>query len=94
MSLSPQNLQTPEEMLERWAEVQCQCDPDVGFLCECCHDTQVVRELIKERDRLREKVPRGVWIEFAGDGKRVVDILHEPKDAIMPDYYVWCEESK
>lgn len=38
--------------------------------------------------------PRGVWIEFADDGKRVVDILHEPKDADMPDSYVWCEESR
>lgn len=39
------------------------------------------------------KKPRGVWIEFADDGNRVVDILHEPKDATMPDSYVWCEES-
>ena len=35
---------------------------------------------------------RGAWIEFASDGKRVADILHEPKDAIMPDSFVWCEE--
>ena len=40
------NLQTPEEMLERWQGVKCQCDPDVGHLCECCHDTQVLRDLI------------------------------------------------
>jgi hypothetical protein len=42
-----------------------------------------------------ELVPnrRGVWIEFAEDGKRVVDILHEPKEAEMPDSYVWCEET-
>ena len=49
----PTNLQTPEEMLERWLSVQCQCDISVGHLCERCHDTQVLRELIKERDRLR-----------------------------------------
>lgn len=36
---------------------------------------------------------RGAWIEFADDGKTVVDILHEPKDADMPDSYVWCEAS-
>jgi hypothetical protein len=50
------NVQTAEEMLERWQGVECQCDPDVGHLCECCHDTQVVRDLIKERDRLRDEL--------------------------------------
>ena len=49
----PTNLQTPEEMLERWISVQCQCDISVGHLCERCHDTQVLRELIKERDQLK-----------------------------------------
>lgn len=39
-----------------------------------------------------ENVKRGVWIEFADDGVCVVDILHEPKNEIMPDSYVWCEE--
>ena len=47
-------LQTPEEMLERWYRVECRCDPDVGYLCESCHDTQVVRDLIKERDAILE----------------------------------------
>ncbi len=45
--MDPATLQTPEEMLERWAGVECTCDPDVNHLCECCHDTQVVRELLK-----------------------------------------------
>jgi len=36
---------------------------------------------------------RGVWIEFAEDGQRVTDILHDPKDAVVPDSFVWCEES-
>jgi hypothetical protein len=44
------SIQTPEQMLERWYGVSCSCDPDVGHLCECCHDTQVIRELIKDRD--------------------------------------------
>jgi len=35
---------------------------------------------------------RGIWVEFARDGRKVVDIIHEPKDAEMPDKYVWCEE--
>ena len=46
------NLQTPEEMLERWQGAECQCDPSVGHLCECCHDIQVMRDLIKDRDRM------------------------------------------
>jgi hypothetical protein len=44
--MSPAKLQTPEEMLERWQGVVCSCDPDVGHLCEVCHDIQVVRELL------------------------------------------------
>jgi hypothetical protein len=48
------NLQTPEEMLDRWQGVECQCDPDVGHLCECCHDTQVLRELIRRTNALEE----------------------------------------
>ena len=50
---------------------------------------------VDEIRRLGEalKKPRGVWIEFAADGKRVADILHEPKDALVPDSFVWCEES-
>jgi len=51
--MNPANIQTPEQMIERWMGVMCSCDPDVGHLCECCHDIQVVREAIKETDRLR-----------------------------------------
>lgn len=47
------NLQTPEEMLERWRGVECKCDRSVGHLCEGCHDTQVLRQLIQDRDQLR-----------------------------------------
>jgi hypothetical protein len=46
--MSPNSLQTPEQMLERWQGVACSCDPDVGHLCEICHDIQVVRDLMKE----------------------------------------------
>ena len=50
-------------------------------------------EIEKPEDNPYQK-PRGVWIEFADDGKRVVDILHEPKNFVLPDSYVWCEESR
>lgn len=46
------NLQTPEEMLERWNQVECQCDPSVGFLCEACHDIRVLRDLVKQNAKL------------------------------------------
>ena len=49
---------TMEEMLNRWNGIECQCDPDVGFLCEVCHDTQVVRNAIKERDQLQSENKR------------------------------------
>lgn len=52
------NLQTPEEMLERWHGVECKCDPSVGYLCECCHDTQVLRDLIKKTEYLRDLLER------------------------------------
>lgn len=39
------------------------------------------------------KKRRGVWIEFASDGRRVADILHASRDSEMPDSYVWCEAS-
>lgn len=42
---------------------------------------------------LPKRRPRGVWIEFADDGKTVTDVMHEPKDAIVPDSFVWCEEA-
>ena len=54
--MNPLELQTPEDMLERWTGIECSCDPSVGHLCECCHDTQVLRELIKERDELRKGI--------------------------------------
>lgn len=51
--MSPANIQTPEQMIERWMGVMCSCDPDVGHLCECCHDIQVVREAIKQQAQLQ-----------------------------------------
>jgi len=66
--MDPINLQTPEEMLERWSGVQCECDPSVGHLCECCHDTQVLRDLIKERDRLRDGID--FWSYCMSQGMR------------------------
>lgn len=41
--------------------MKCQCDPSVGHLCECCHDTQVVRDLLKERVIVKNDVCRGDW---------------------------------
>lgn len=60
---------------------------DFEFLrVECGAD---VMSLIDDvgKEFVFEIVPRrrGVWIEFAEDGKRVADILHEPKDAELPD---------
>jgi hypothetical protein len=51
--MNPANIQTPEQMIERWMGVMCSCDPDVGHLCECCHDTQVVREVLKSQAQLQ-----------------------------------------
>ena len=66
--MDPTQLQTPEQMLDRWDEIECICDPAVGHLCECCHDTQVVRELLKERDRLREGVK--AWAYCTSEGMK------------------------
>lgn len=46
-------LETPVEMLERWQGIECTCDPDVGHMCEVCHDIQVVKGLMAENQRLR-----------------------------------------
>jgi hypothetical protein len=70
--MNSSSIQTPEEMIERWMGVMCSCDPDVGHLCECCHDIQVVREAIKERDRLRATLQR---IALLGDN--MSDVHHE-----------------
>lgn len=64
--MDPTQLQTPEEMLDRWNDRQCTCDPDVGHLCECCHDTQVVRELLKEQVRLREGIRQWAYCTSQG----------------------------
>ena len=60
-----ERLQTPQEMLERWYGVECKCDPGVGFLCESCHDTQVLRDLIAENQRLRDLLER--WVADEDD---------------------------
>ena len=45
MEFNAGNIQEPWEMLERWDNIPCTCDPDVGHLCEICHDTEVVRAM-------------------------------------------------
>ena len=63
------SLQSPEEMLKRWYGAECKCDPDVGHLCELCHDTQVLSDLIKERDLLLDGIK--YWSYCASEGMRV-----------------------
>ena len=48
MDFNAGNIQTPQEMLERWDNIPCTCDPDSGHLCEICHDTEVVRRLMAQ----------------------------------------------
>jgi hypothetical protein len=48
MDFNAGNIQEPWEMLERWDCIPCTCDPDVGHLCEICHDTEVVRRLMAQ----------------------------------------------
>jgi hypothetical protein len=48
MDFNAGNIQTPQEMLERWDCIPCTCDPDVWHLCEICHDTEVVRRLMAQ----------------------------------------------
>lgn len=54
--MNPNHLQSPEQMLERWQRVVCSCDRRFGWLCESCHDTQVLRDLLRERNALKEAV--------------------------------------
>ena len=56
--------------------------------CECEESEQDGTQKGQE-----EKPKRGAWLEFADDGKLVTDVMHEPKDAVMPDSFVWCEEA-
>ena len=46
MDFNAGNVTEPWEMLERWDNIPCTCDPDSGHLCEICHDTEVVRRLM------------------------------------------------
>lgn len=52
-------LQTPEEMLQRWNKSNCDCDTDTGYLCERCHDYSVVRQLMRELSAARATVAAG-----------------------------------
>ena len=54
--MNPSNLQTPEEMLDRWHDRKCSCVPEAEKLCESCHDFRVVRDLLAERDAHRAAV--------------------------------------
>ena len=84
--MDPTNIQTPEEMLERWAGVECQCDPSVGHLCEVCHDTQVLRDLIKERDRLRDGID--FWSYCMSQG--MLETCPEKVDELA-DFLIRCK---
>lgn len=83
--MSPIQLQTPEEMLERWAGVDCTCDHSVGHLCELCHDTQVVRELIAELKRVKDGVNN--WSYCASIGMK--SACPERVDALA-DFLISC----
>ncbi len=48
--------ETPEQVLVRWNGIECKCDWSVGHLCECCHDSQMLRNLIRERDELQQRI--------------------------------------
>lgn len=45
------NIQTPEEMLARWQSAECTCDFSVGHMCEMCHDTQIILDLLKKYEK-------------------------------------------
>jgi len=93
-------LQTPEEMMDRWQSIVCQCDPDVGYLCEGCHDLQVIRELVKQRDALKATdVCRGDWLLGSACGccyrcvvglLKVIDQLRD-EDACEYDRHELCQ---
>ncbi len=57
-------LQTPVEMLKRWQGIECTCDPDVGHICEVCHDIQVVKGLMAENERLRSLLHKTTHTPF------------------------------
>ena len=57
MEFNAGNIQEPWEMLERWDNIPCTCDPDVGHLCEICHDTEVVLRLMGEAMRKHPRLP-------------------------------------
>ena len=48
MDFNAGNVTEPWEMIERWDNIPCTCDPDSGHLCEICHDTEVVRRLMAQ----------------------------------------------
>lgn len=50
--MGPIELQTPEEVVERLKSIDCTCDPSVGWICETCHDRQVLQKLIADRNKL------------------------------------------
>lgn len=76
-------LQTPEEMLERWQGVACRCDPSVGHICECCHDAQVLRDLINDRDRLRDGIDYWSYCMSQGMQQTCPEKVDELGDFLM-----------
>lgn len=93
--MNPSNIQTPEQMIERWMGVMCSCDPDVGHLCECCHDTQVVREVIRERDRMRSALQRIALLADTGSEQHKQEYaLHYALKGHVPHGWMVAEDMR
>lgn len=93
--MSPANIQTPEQMIERWMGVMCSCDPDVGHLCECCHDLQVVRDVIKERDRLRQTLQRIALLADCGSDQHKKEYAaHYALNSVAPSGWRVAEDMR
>lgn len=54
--MGPIELTSPEEVVDRLKSIECTCDPSVGWICEPCHDRQVLQRLITDRDKLLHAV--------------------------------------
>lgn len=52
-------IEAAREMLKRWESYECQCDTDVGYICEVCHDSSVVSDLLDEIYHLKAVVGAG-----------------------------------
>jgi hypothetical protein len=52
-------IEEAREMLKRWESCECQCDTEVGHICEVCHDSSVVSALLDEISHLKAVVGAG-----------------------------------